>query len=201
MTPASSPVRRRAAARTTTRGRRCRLPFMHAFAATVECVAGKGSPSCRSTLPWSVSPPFMHAPATADLPSRRRSVVHELPVVLLRLLHLLLCGGGGVGVGVGGGVSVGVGAGAGGGGKGASSDEGLPTNTYLKHHSLPQRTVRLCLSPWISLSASNANDNAGLASLPSSSYGTLMHTSTMKILASSVQRSIPGFLDYPTTSD
>ncbi|QHO32272.1 uncharacterized protein DS421_8g248420 [Arachis hypogaea] len=29
-------------------------------------------------------------PATADLPSRCRSIAHELPVVLLRLLHLLL---------------------------------------------------------------------------------------------------------------
>ncbi|XLT12105.1 hypothetical protein HN51_057795, partial [Arachis hypogaea] len=52
-----------------------------------ECVAGKESPSCRSTQPWSVSSPFMHAPATVDLLSRfcchrrvrRREGESELP--------------------------------------------------------------------------------------------------------------------------
>ncbi|XLR51814.1 hypothetical protein HN51_002549 [Arachis hypogaea] len=77
----------------------------------------------------------------------------------------------------------------------------LPTTTNLKHHSLPQRTVRLWLSPWISLGAFTASNIARLASLLSASYGTLMHTSTMQIPAFSVQRSIPGFLDYPTTLD
>ncbi|KAL1337414.1 hypothetical protein AAHE18_10G137000 [Arachis hypogaea] len=54
---------------------------------------------------------------------------------------------------------------------------------------------------WISLGASSARNTAGLASLLSSSFGILKHTSIMQIPASSVQRSIPGFLDYPTTSD
>ncbi|RYQ94968.1 hypothetical protein Ahy_B08g089951 [Arachis hypogaea] len=109
------------------RGRHRRLPFMYLSTATVECVAGKGSPSCRSTQPWSVSPPFMHAPATTDLPSRRRSVAHDSPSASASLDgeeegERAEGDGGGVGGGigaggaVGGGCGGGVGVGGGGGG-------------------------------------------------------------------------------------
>ncbi|RYR31755.1 hypothetical protein Ahy_B01g056647 [Arachis hypogaea] len=62
-----------------------------ASAAAVECVAGKGSSSCRSTQPWSESPPFMHAPATADLPSCCSSPLRRcsLPLLLLASISVL----------------------------------------------------------------------------------------------------------------
>ncbi|KAL4294523.1 hypothetical protein AHAS_Ahas18G0236600 [Arachis hypogaea] len=112
---------------------------MYLSTATVECVAGKGSPSCRSTQPWSVSPPFMHAPATTDLPSRRRSVAHDSPsasaslcfeflIWLCASLLIWLCGGGGGGLGEGEtgrgrGRGVGVGVGARGGRDGEEEGE------------------------------------------------------------------------------
>ncbi|KAL4390854.1 hypothetical protein AHAS_Ahas03G0186700 [Arachis hypogaea] len=94
----ASPERRARAADLTSHGVRRRhscmlLPppiYLAASTASVECVVGKGSPSCRSTQPSSASPPFMHASATVDLPSRfcrHRGVRHregdpKLPIYL-----------------------------------------------------------------------------------------------------------------------